>query len=76
MGAARLPCEPTLNPQFSGGKSSAMVWSDRGTFQLPYGYFATFTTKAIADSHAAAVKLIALAVGVSIDALDATPPKP
>ena len=53
-----------------------MVWSDRGTFQLPYGYFATFTTKAIADSHAAAVKLIALAVGVSIDALDATPPKP
>jgi uncharacterized protein len=61
-----------LNPQFSGDTSSAMIWSDSVTFQLlAHDHFATFTSKAIADSHTTASKLIALELDTR-DQVDAT----
>ncbi len=49
------------NAQFSGEKASSMIWSDTITFQLlARDYFATFTTKPVADAHAACQALLCL----------------
>ncbi|WLR95348.1 VOC family protein [Shinella zoogloeoides] len=49
------------NEQFSDENASSMVWSDTITFQLlQHEYYKTFTTKPIADAHAASGMLIAL----------------
>lgn len=49
------------NEAYSGQTSSAMVWSDTITFQLlTRDYFATFTSKPIADAHEACAALFAL----------------
>ena len=63
------------NPQFSDDKAASMAWSDQVTFQLlTREYYATFTSKPIADAHAASAMLIALsfdsraAVDSTIDA--------
>lgn len=51
----------TKNPQFSDENASSMVWSDAITFQLLSGdYYATFTSKPIADAHKTSAMLIAL----------------
>ena len=49
------------NAQFSDHQASSMAWSDTITFQLlAKEYFATFTPKKIADSHATTGMLLAL----------------
>jgi predicted lactoylglutathione lyase len=49
------------NPQFSDDKAASMVWSDAITFQLlSRDYFATFTSKPVADAHQACGALFAL----------------
>ena len=49
------------NEQFSDEKAASMVWSDTITFQLlTRDYYATFTTKPIADAHKTSGMLIAL----------------
>lgn len=49
------------NEQFSDHKSSSMVWSDAITFQLlSREYFATFTTKPVADAHVSCQALLCL----------------
>ena len=49
------------NPQFSDEKASSMVWSDTITFQLlTRAYFATFTSRPVADAHQTCQVLFAL----------------
>jgi predicted lactoylglutathione lyase len=49
------------NPDFSDHQSSSMIWSDAITFQLlSRDYFASFTSKPVADAHAGAQVLLAL----------------
>lgn len=49
------------NEQFSDEKASSMMWSDVITFQLlKREYYATFTSKPLADARAASGMLIAL----------------
>lgn len=49
------------NEQFSDEKASSMMWSDNVTFQLlRRDYFATFTSKPIANAHETCGALIAL----------------
>ncbi|WP_186419490.1 VOC family protein [Bosea sp. CS1GBMeth4] len=49
------------NPDFSDHQASSMVWSDTITFHLlTRDYFATFTSKPVADAHAGAQVLLAL----------------
>jgi uncharacterized protein len=49
------------NEQFSGENASSMVWSDAIIFQLlTHDYYATFTTRPIADAHKTSGMLIAL----------------
>lgn len=51
----------TKNEQFSDHQASSMVWSDTITFHLLVNdYYATFTSKKIADAHATSEVLIAL----------------
>jgi uncharacterized protein len=51
----------TKNADFSSDEVSSMMWSDAITFMLlTHDYFSTFTTRPIADAHAAAGALIAL----------------
>ncbi|MET0743260.1 MAG: VOC family protein [Microvirga sp.] len=52
----------TKNGQFSDGNASSMVWSDSITFQLlTHEFYATFTSRPIADAHRDSAMLIALA---------------
>ncbi|MAN78270.1 MAG: lactoylglutathione lyase [Rhizobiales bacterium] len=61
----------TKNADFSSDDASSMMWSDAITFMLlTHEYFSTFTTKPIADAHAAAGALIALSCD-SREAVDA-----
>ena len=54
-----IGCEK--NAQFSNENASSMVWSDTITFQLLVrDYYASFTSKAIADAHKTSEVLIAL----------------
>ncbi|HWU74497.1 MAG TPA: VOC family protein [Sphingomonas sp.] len=49
------------NPQFSNEQASCMVWSDAiHVMLLDHGFYRTFTTKQIADTHKANAALIAL----------------
>ncbi|MDQ7730741.1 VOC family protein [Halomonas sp. SpR8] len=49
------------NEQFSDEQAASMVWSDTITFQLlTREYFATFTSKKVADAHGACQMLLAL----------------
>ncbi|HVI98864.1 MAG TPA: VOC family protein [Sphingomonas sp.] len=49
------------NPQFSDDKASCMVWSDTiHVMLLDHGFYSTFTTKPIADTHAVSATLICL----------------
>jgi hypothetical protein len=49
------------NPQFSDENASCIVWSDSIFFMLlTHGHYSTFTSKPIADAHAASAVLIAL----------------
>jgi predicted lactoylglutathione lyase len=49
------------NAQFSNDQASCMVWSETITFQLlARDYFATFTSKPVADAHATCQVLLAL----------------
>jgi predicted lactoylglutathione lyase len=51
----------TKNEQFSSDSAASMVWSESVTFQLlTHDYFATFTSKPIADAHSTAAMLISL----------------
>lgn len=51
------------NAEFSNDDVSSMMWSEEITFMLlKHAYFKTFTTKPIADAHAAAGALIALSM--------------
>lgn len=51
----------TKNTQFSDEQSASMVWSEAITFQLlARQYFATFTSKQIADAHVTCQVLLAL----------------
>jgi predicted lactoylglutathione lyase len=61
----------TKNAEFSSDDVSSMMWSDAITFMLlKHEYFSTFTSKPIADAHAAAGALIALSCD-SREAVDA-----
>ena len=61
----------TKNADFSSDEASSMMWSDTITFMLlKHEYFSTFTSKPIADAHAAAGALIALSCD-SREAVDA-----
>lgn len=54
-----IGCEK--NERFSDKNASSMVWSDTVTFQLlTHDYYATFTSKPIADAHKSSAMLIAL----------------
>jgi predicted lactoylglutathione lyase len=54
-----LGCEK--NPQFSDDNANAMVWSDAITFMLlKRDYFATFTSRPVADTKGAVGVLLAL----------------
>ena len=54
-----IGCE--RNAQFSDDKAASMVWSDIITFQLMQrDYFASFTTKPVADAHASCQALLCL----------------
>lgn len=58
------------NAQFSDEKASSMVWSETITFQLlTREYFATFTTKQVADARTTCQILLALSCD-SRDAVD------
>lgn len=49
------------NPQFSNEQASCMVWSDAiHVMLLDHGFYRTFTTKQIADTHKTSAALIAL----------------
>ncbi len=49
------------NPQFSNEQASCMVWSDTiHVMLLDHGFYSTFTTKRIADTHAVSAALICL----------------
>ena len=49
------------NEQFSNEQSAGMIWSDTITFQLlTHEYFATFTSKQIADAQKTCEVLLAL----------------
>jgi predicted lactoylglutathione lyase len=49
------------NAQFSDHKASSMVWSDTITIQLlAREFFATFTTKPVADAHATCQVMLCL----------------
>lgn len=49
------------NPQFSNEHASCMVWSDAiHVMLLAHDFYATFTAKAIADTHTTSAALIAL----------------
>ena len=49
------------NPQFSNDQASCMVWSDTiHVMLLDHGFYRTFTTKEIADTHKTSAALIAL----------------
>lgn len=49
------------NAQFSDHQTASMVWSDTITFHLmTHSYYATFTTKPIADARQTSAMLIAL----------------
>ncbi|WP_342723624.1 VOC family protein [Sphingomonas palmae] len=51
----------TLNPDFSNAQASAMVWSDAiHVMLLDRGFYATFTDKPIADTHATSAALLCL----------------
>jgi hypothetical protein len=51
----------TRDPRFSNAAASAMVWSDTITFMLlAHDFYSTFTTKAIADTHATSAALLCL----------------
>lgn len=65
-----IGCEK--NEQFSDEKASSMAWSDTITFQLlTRAYYATFTSKPIADAHQTSAMLIALSQGsrAEVDAI-------
>jgi predicted lactoylglutathione lyase len=54
-----IGCEK--NETFSDKNASSMVWSDTITFQLlTYEFYATFTSRPIADAHRKSAMLIAL----------------
>src|SRR5690606_11610370 len=64
-----LGCEK--NPQFSYENATSMVWSDAITFMLlKRDYFATFTSRPIADPTAAVGVMLALSAD-SREAVDA-----
>jgi predicted lactoylglutathione lyase len=49
------------NPQFSNEQASCMVWSDAiHVMLLDHGFYRTFTTKEIADTHKTSAALIAV----------------
>jgi len=49
------------NPQFSNEQASCMVWSDTiFVMVLDHGFYSTFTSKEIADTHKTSAALIAL----------------
>lgn len=49
------------NAMFSNEQASAMEWSDTISFMLlDHAFYATFTTKAIADTHATSAVLLCL----------------
>ncbi|MES2442850.1 MAG: VOC family protein [Pseudomonadota bacterium] len=51
----------TRDERFSNEAASAMVWSDTITFMLlGHDFYRTFTTKAIADTHATNAALLCL----------------
>lgn len=51
------------NPMFSNDQASAMVWSDTiNVMILDRGFYATFTTKPIADTHATSAALLCLSL--------------
>jgi predicted lactoylglutathione lyase len=51
------------NPMFSNERASAMVWSDTiHVMILDRGFYATFTTKPIADTHATSAALLCLSL--------------
>lgn len=56
-----IGCEK--NAQFSNDQASSMVWSDTISFMLlTHDFFATFTSKPIADAHATCEALICLSM--------------
>lgn len=56
---AAIGCEK--NEQFSSEDTASMVWSETITFMLlTHGYYATFTSKPVADSQAASAMMIGL----------------
>lgn len=68
-----IGCE--RNPQFSDENTSCMNWSDTISFMLlTHDYYATFTSKPIADAHAASAALIGLTLDSreAVDAIIAT----
>ncbi len=61
----------TKNPNFSNEQASAMVWSDTiHVMLLDRAFYATFTSKPIADTHATSAALLCLSFD-SRDAVDA-----
>lgn len=51
----------TQNPNFSNAQASAMVWSDAiHVMLLDRSFYATFTEKPIADTHATSAALLCL----------------
>jgi uncharacterized protein len=51
----------TKNPQFSNEHASAMNWSPEINFMLlDHGFYGTFTSKRIADTHATSAALLCL----------------
>ena len=51
----------TMNPQFSNAQASCMVWSDTiHVMLLTHDFYATFTRKAIADTHRDSAALLCL----------------
>ena len=62
----------TLNPQFSGEKSSCMMFSDTiGVMLLTHEHYRQFTQRPIGDARRESQAMIALSVD-SRDAVDAT----
>jgi predicted lactoylglutathione lyase len=69
-----IGCEK--NAQFSNEQASCMTWSDTITFMLlARPFYATFTSKKIADAHAVSETLICLSCD-SREAVDAIVAKP
>jgi predicted lactoylglutathione lyase len=53
----------TLNPDFSNAQASAMIWSDAiHVMLLDRAFYATFTDKPIADTHATSAALLCLSL--------------